>query len=137
MISAKDLEIVNEYYRDLIDDPRIKVYISGPVSMHNDDAKALDIFDKATMETQKELDQKYGENKYFVINPVRFNLIEYEGLKNMNWGDYMVGDLLILSACQYIRLLPDWELSSGATMERDFAIRNGIKLLEDNGKQDS
>ena len=136
MINEKDLETLNEYYRDLIEDPRVKVYISGPVSMYNNDAKALDKFDKATIKLQKKLDEEYGEDKYFVVNPVRFNLTEFVGLDDMNWGDYMVGDLLLLSACKYIHMLPDWEKSSGATMEWDFAIRNGIKVLTD-GKTDT
>ena len=136
MINEKDLEKLNKYYRELIEDPRVKIYISGPVSMYHDDAKALSIFDGATKELQKELDDKYGEDKYFVINPVRFNLTEYVGLSDMNWGDYMVGDILLLSACKYIYMLPNWEKSSGATMERDFAMRNGIKILT-NGKDNT
>ena len=136
MINKKDLETLNKYYRELIEDPRVKVYISGPVSIYNNDAKALSIFDEATMELQKELDDKYGEGKYLVINPVRFNLTEYVGLSDMNWGDYMVGDILLLSVCKYIHMLPNWEKSSGAIMERDFAMRNGIKILT-NGKDNT
>lgn len=132
MINEKDLETVNRYYRDLLKDPRIKVYVSGPVSMYNDDAKALSLFDEKVKELQNKLDKEHGENKYLVINPVRFNLTKFVGLDDMNWGDYMVGDLLLLSTCEYIYMMPEWEYSKGAIMERDFALRSGINFF-DNG----
>ena len=40
-------------------------------------------------------------------------------------------DLELLFRCDAILMTPDWERSSGARAERDFAIRNAIPVLYD------
>ena len=41
---------------------------------------------------------------------------------------WLDGDLEILSRCDAILMTPDWERSSGARAERDFAIEHGIPV---------
>lgn len=41
---------------------------------------------------------------------------------------FLQGDLVILSQCDCILMMPDWSKSSGARAEKDFAIAHGIPV---------
>jgi len=43
---------------------------------------------------------------------------------------WLEGDLAILSRCDAILMTPDWERSSGARAERDYAVELGIKVFD-------
>lgn len=42
---------------------------------------------------------------------------------------FLQGDIDILRQCDYILMMPDWENSSGAIAEREFAIKNEIPVF--------
>lgn len=42
---------------------------------------------------------------------------------------WLTGDLEILRRCDALVLTPDWERSSGARAERDFAVKHGIPVF--------
>lgn len=44
---------------------------------------------------------------------------------------WLDGDLELLARCDAILMTPDWERSSGARAERDFAIERGLPVLYD------
>jgi hypothetical protein len=44
---------------------------------------------------------------------------------------WLLGDLAILAKCDAMILTPDWERSSGARAEREFAEQRGIPVFED------
>ncbi len=43
------------------------------------------------------------------------------------WRDYMRADIRLLVDCDAVALLPKWEWSRGAELERDIAERLGMK----------
>ena len=42
---------------------------------------------------------------------------------------WLQGDLEIMSRCDWVLMVPGWESSTGATAERDYAIRIGIPVV--------
>ena len=60
------------------------------------------------------------------------------GLDRHAWECYMRGDIKALTECDHIILLPGWELSRGAKVERDLALHLGLtpwfmEFNEENG----
>lgn len=113
-----------------------KIYISGPVSMYNDNDYALKTF----IDFEHKVEEKTIKGEAFnngtlklkypvTVNPVSFNL-SLCGVNEMDWADFMVYDLMILNQCDYIIMMDNWEKSEGAKMEKDFAGKtNRIKEL--------
>ena len=48
-----------------------------------------------------------------------------------NWDEAMKTCLKILDICDMIILMPEWENSKGATLEREYAVLNKICVLND------
>lgn len=46
----------------------------------------------------------------------------------ITWEDYIAGDLIMLSRCDGIIMIPDWQRSRGAELERRYAADNGIPV---------
>lgn len=46
-----------------------------------------------------------------------------------SWIECMARDIPELLKCEAIRLLPGWETSDGATVERIYAKRNGMRIF--------
>ena len=132
MLTTEDFK----YIEDVIDEIKNKskdlkrVYISGPVSKYNDDVKACQIFN----DCKQTLHERF--NRYFtsiyIVNPIEINmnLPSYKQGKPLEWGDFMTVDLMLLSICDNIYMLPNWPLSSGASCEYKFATINEIKELK-------
>lgn len=91
---------------------RCRVYLSGPITgvVHY---RAH--FDRAR--TQMEA------AGHTVINPA--DIGERDG---WDWADYMRGALQLMLAAQGVALLPGWEASRGARMERTVALELGMDV---------
>ncbi len=53
----------------------------------------------------------------------------YLGIEAMRWEDYMKEDIRVMMDCDEVHMLPDWRESRGASLERDIAIRLGMKVI--------
>jgi nucleoside 2-deoxyribosyltransferase len=92
-----------------------RIYIAGPMSgyeNHNFPAFAA----KAAHLRLKGFE---------VISPAEINPDT-----KMAWADCMRADIKELVSCQAIALLPGWEKSNGATLERHIAERLEMKIYE-------
>lgn len=48
---------------------------------------------------------------------------------SIKYQDYIDGDLVLLKNCDAIFMLPEWEKSNGATIEKEFAEDNGMPIF--------
>jgi hypothetical protein len=92
-----------------------KVYISGPVT--GIENKNIEAFNNA--------ETMLWDDGYFVVNPLK---IEVEK-ENPTWFDYMKVDIKALLECDYIYMLPNWEKSKVARIEKFIALIFGIKEI--------
>lgn len=97
----------------------VKVYISGQIS-GLDPFEAESRFDKA-----EEFLQGIGID---VVNPWDNGLPE-----ESTWIQHLCKDLELLNECSHIYMLDGWQLSRGACIEYDFAIRTGKTVLFESG----
>lgn len=97
----------------------MKVYISGQIS-GLDPFEAESRFDKA-----EEFLQGIGID---VVNPWDNGLPE-----ESTWIQHLCKDLELLNECSHIYMLDGWQLSRGACIEYDFAIRTGKTVLFESG----
>lgn len=134
MLNNVDLNTVSDKIIQLaLTNNTPKIYISGPVSMYKDDNYALRKFIDKANEIESHINNgrtfNNGKLKFeyccpLIVNPVSINM-SLKGIKEMDWGDFMAYDLLILNQCNYIYMMDDWEKSDGAKMEKLFAERSG------------
>ena len=97
---------------------RKRMYISGKVS----GLDSMVVWEKfATKEAQLMAE---GVD---VINPVR--LVSESGIGDCQWETIMRCLLPELLQCDELHLLPDWDDSTGAILEKDIAERVGIKVV--------
>lgn len=59
-----------------------------------------------------------------VINPA-----EHEEAPGKTWAEYLRKDIRLLMDCDAVALLPGWEQSKGARLERHIAIELGMTVL--------
>ena len=94
----------------------MRVYISGPITGHDD-------YKKRFAEAEKQL----AAAGYDVTNPVRatehFNDLTYEQLMQI--------DIVLLDFCDAIYMLPGWQQSKGANREYGYALGAGKTILEE------
>lgn len=57
------------------------------------------------------------------------NTCHFEEICNCKYEDYINGDLILLTKCDGIYLLPNWEQSSGAKIEHQYAKDLGLKIF--------
>lgn len=88
------------------------VYISGPITGHAN-YKAVFAYAEAYL---------LGLG-YDVFNPASVDEPDW------TWSQYMQYDIAKLRECDYIYMLPKWEHSKGARIERRYAKRHGIQEL--------
>ena len=95
-----------------------KIYLSGQIDglSHNECSR---LFNEAAGTVR----DKYGEDST-IINPY-----ELPNVQN-SWADYMIRDLIILKDCKVIAMLPNWVNSYGAKIERLFAEKIGLEVVE-------
>ncbi len=60
---------------------------------------------------------------YNVVNPAA--TLEEE----RNWRDSVRSDIKKMLECDEVHLLPDWQESRGAQLERDIALRLGMQVV--------
>ncbi len=60
---------------------------------------------------------------YNVINPVC--VLD----DTRNWNDAVRSDIKQMLECDEVHLLPDWQESRGAQLERDIALRLGMQVV--------
>lgn len=83
-----------------------KIYLSGKITgLELSDAQKL--FENA----EKEMSQFYD-----VVNPMKLRHDH-----DQTWESYMKEDIKAMMDCQFICMLPNWEQSKGAKIEKDLA----------------
>ena len=92
------------------------MYISGPISgMPIELAK--DIFASASKEIESA--------GHIPVNPFDSGLDD-----SAAWQEHMKADLRMMLDCDAIHMLPGWEHSRGATIEKGLASALGFKIIE-------
>lgn len=90
-----------------------KIYISGCITGNKN---AFTEFDGA---------EHFLKAKGFeVINPMKLDHKE-----NSTWEDFMRADIAELMKCDAIYVLNGWEVSRGATIERDLCLKLNIPVF--------
>lgn len=84
-----------------------KIYISGKISGLTPDEYRANFLEAA---------RQLHAQGYEVINPI-FNGVD----ATQPWQVHMKADIRLLLECDAIYMLPNWELSNGATLEREIA----------------
>jgi len=92
-----------------------KAYISGPITGRSD---AFERFQDA----EKEL----KGFEFIPVNPFDNGLQDDPSIK---YTDHLLKDLKMLSECQIIYMLKDWQTSRGARIEYSFAVNMGIEVM--------
>lgn len=93
----------------------MKVYISGQISgLEHEEARAR--FDKA-----EDFLKGLGVD---TVNPMDNGLPE-----ESTWIQHLCKDLELLHDCSHIYMIDGWQLSRGACIEYDFAVRTGKMVL--------
>lgn len=108
-----------EVMEDLYNEKKV-IYLSGKIA-GMDPYECESYFDKAE-QTVLEMYSKY--DKVEIVNPYKLPRIQD------SWADYIIRDLIILKSCDVIAMLPNWENSPGAKVERVFAEGCGIEVIE-------
>lgn len=112
------------------------IYISGPIS-GIDPAVAETRFARVQMDLEAK-----GFNVYNPFTQVPFEIQLIQSFKEANvptpfyrnyvpevWGDCMRIALYAMLKSHEVVMLPGWQDSKGATIERDLALRLGIPVL--------
>ena len=92
----------------------MKLYISGPMT------GVLDL----NFPAFNSLAETLRSHGHEVENPAEINLDP-----SADWASCMRVDLLMLDACEGIVMLPGWDKSPGAQIERLWAIRTGKQVF--------
>lgn len=98
----------------------MKVYIAGPISNTKD-------YDK-TFKKRELLLKSFG---YEVLNPVEHirRFVYIHGYQP-DYAEILHLDIMALSECDGINMLPNWQNSAGARREYDYAVEHGIKIIQ-------
>jgi len=89
-------------------------YVAGKIS----GLPKADVSEKFNVVAQQLLDMGYR-----VVNP----LVGMDYSKS--WDDAMRNEIKKMLECDEVHLLPDWQESRGAQLERDIALRLGIDII--------
>ena len=93
----------------------MRVYISGKITGTTD---FMERFDAAEDELNRQ--------GHSVVNPARINA---QMPKDTKYEDYMEVSFALLSTCDAIYMMKDWETSQGAIRELCCAVDNGITCI--------
>lgn len=91
-----------------------KIYISGQISGLTPDEYRANFLEAA---------RQLHAQGYEVVNPI-FNGVD----TTQPWQVHMKTDIRLLLDCDAIYMLPNWELSNGATLEREIAKALGFAI---------
>ena len=90
------------------------VYLSGPMSGHDDhNFPAFDLYARSL--------RRRG---YRVLNPADFG-----ANPKYSWAECLHRDLMVLGYADVVALLPGWENSAGASLEKHVALALGKKVV--------
>lgn len=98
-----------------------RIYISGPISNTTD-------FQERFAKAQKKLEK----DGYEVVNPATLD----STFSKFTYEDFMTLDILLLSRCNGIYMLKNWEQSKGANREYGFALGKGMKIMFESKEAD-
>lgn len=98
----------------------MRVYISGKIS-------GLD--KEEYMSHFADAEKKLLEMGHEPINPAKYNDMLPTTL---SWDQYMWIDLSLLSLCDVIYMLDNWESSKGAKVEREMALKRHMIVIYEN-----
>jgi len=97
----------------------LRIYISGPITGKHDLNRSAFLSAWAALEAAG----------YKAINPL------WNGLPvSADWCEHMRADIKLLMDCNAIVMLPEWEASRGAEIERQVAQAVGIRVFESVGE---
>lgn len=108
----------------------MRIYVSGPVTGHEDTAKRR--FDQSPLEAWKVGDKLHKTlHEVEFINPYEVNQMMTYGLnkEEVTHEDYMTVSMAMLSICDSILLLDDWEDSKGCMQEYEYAKEHGYQIF--------
>lgn len=94
----------------------MKIYIAGKITGCN-------AFEAEQKFAKAEMDLKAAGHR--PVNPMAKVSEQY----NYSWADYMKEDIPLLLVCDAIYLLPDWNESKGARLEKHIAEELGMNLI--------
>lgn len=90
------------------------IYLAGKVSgLHEESVK----------EKFRRANEELAEQGYIIVNPVSV----YK--KGDNWHASMRANIRMLLECEELHMLPCWQESKGAQLERDIAMRLGMQVV--------
>lgn len=93
----------------------MKIYISGQISgLPLNEVKAK----------FQDAEKRIVEHGYEAVNPLKNGIPSTE-----SWEVHMAADIVLLLDCDAIYMLPGWESSKGATLEKNIAERIGKKII--------
>jgi hypothetical protein len=94
----------------------IVAYISGPMTGMPD--LNFPAFHKAAASLRA--------SGYRVVNPAELDALDTQ---EMTWPEYMRRDIRALMDCTHIAMLPGWENSKGAKLEKHIADALGMRVM--------
>lgn len=97
------------------------IYVSGPYSAMDDTGITSNI------EAARKAAIMLWEAGYTVLCP-HLNTNHFEKDCGLSYGEYMTGDLELLTRCDAIYMMEDWAGSKGATEEHEYAKRHHIPI---------
>lgn len=95
----------------------VVAYVSGP--MTGMPGLNFDAFHRAAVSLRA--------SGYTVVNPAEFD--EADGDLELTWEQYLRRDIKALADCTHIALLPGWEKSKGAKLEKHIADALGMRVI--------
>lgn len=93
----------------------MRIYIAGAIT------------NLCPIETAKKFDSAEQFLRFLGYEPV--NPMRLPHNHNRTWESYMRECIKALCDCDAIYILSDWEISAGATIERDLAIKLKMKII--------
>ena len=99
----------------------MKVYISGPITGTTD-----------YMERFAQIERRLMRSGYTVVNPAKVNA---NLPVDTTHAEYMEMSFTMLDMCDAILMMNGWQQSRGAGMEFDRAVRNGMTIAFEGGRE--
>lgn len=107
------------------------VYVAGPYMGATHDGKSYYQISRNILEA-REWAKKAIEAGAFPFTPhLNSEHMELDVERSADW--WREADLEMLRRCDAIFLIPGWENSKGAKMEKEFSLQNGIPVFYDIG----